>query len=126
MLAYTGGGATEAAAPVSAEEQATVGRRLAIGAVATVGLSAFALIPTKDLRVVKPKQPMFFYITQLLQAQVRMLTCTLVNVTWITYGFCVLRCLCCSVGVRMQRICFGWQLIIGAVVTNTIVSRLCA
>lgn len=67
---YTGGGATEAAAPVSAEEQATVGRRLAIGAVATVGLSAFALIPTKDLRVIKPKQPMFFYITQLLQAQV--------------------------------------------------------
>lgn len=65
-----GGGATEAATPLSAEDQAKVGRRVAIGAVATLGLAAFALIPTKDLRVVKPTKPMFFYITQLLQAQV--------------------------------------------------------
>jgi hypothetical protein len=35
-----------------------------------IGLAAFALIPTKELRVVKPSKPMFFYITQLLQAQV--------------------------------------------------------
>lgn len=47
-----------------------MGRRVAIGAAATLGLAAFALVPTKDLRVVKPSKPMFFYITQLLQAQV--------------------------------------------------------
>jgi A/G-specific adenine glycosylase len=43
---------------------------VALGAAVTAGLAAFALIPTKELRVVKPSKPMFFYITQLLQAQV--------------------------------------------------------
>lgn len=72
---FTGGGATESVTPLSAEDQATVGRRVAIGAVASLGLAAFALIPTKDLRVVKPTKPMFFYITQLLQAQAQLEQC---------------------------------------------------
>lgn len=70
LMLNKGGGATESVTPLSSEDQATVGRRVAIGAVASLGLAAFALIPTKDLRVVKPTKPMFFYITQLLQAQV--------------------------------------------------------
>lgn len=73
---FTGGGATESVAPLSAEAQATVGRRVAIGAVASLGLAAFALVPTKDLRVVKPTKPMFFYITQLLQAQAQLDQCS--------------------------------------------------
>jgi hypothetical protein len=60
-----------ASSSLSPEAQATVGRRLALGAVAATGLGAFALVPTSELALLKPRQPMFFYIASLLQAQVR-------------------------------------------------------
>eukprot|EP00879_Flechtneria_rotunda_P006602 GHRR01006937.1.p1 GENE.GHRR01006937.1~~GHRR01006937.1.p1 ORF type:complete len:235 (+),score=74.24 GHRR01006937.1:1077-1781(+) len=73
---FTGGGATEAAdeAGSSPEAQATIGKRLAIGGLITAGLLAFALVPTKDLRL-KPNKPLYFYIIQLLQAQAQLTEC---------------------------------------------------
>jgi hypothetical protein len=64
---------------------------VALGAAVTAGLAAFALIPTKDLRVVKPSKPMFFYITQLLQAQV------ITGLLWQPWP-----CLCSSVFMYQQ------------------------
>eukprot|EP00878_Enallax_costatus_P014915 GHUV01015615.1.p1 GENE.GHUV01015615.1~~GHUV01015615.1.p1 ORF type:complete len:206 (+),score=61.37 GHUV01015615.1:105-722(+) len=70
---FTGGGVSETAetAAPSPEAQATISKRLVVGGLITAGLAAFALVPTKDLRL-KPRQPLYFYITQLLQAQVRL------------------------------------------------------
>lgn len=53
----------------SPEQQATISKRLLVGGAITAGMVAFALVPTKDLRL-KPSKPLFFYITQLLSAQV--------------------------------------------------------
>lgn len=41
-------------------------RRLAIGILASVGLGAFALVPTEQL-VLKPSKPMYFYVVPLLR-----------------------------------------------------------
>jgi hypothetical protein len=66
-----GGGATEAAdtAGPSPEAQATVSKRLLVGGAVTLGLLAFAMVPTKELRL-KPQKPLYFYVVQLLSAQV--------------------------------------------------------
>jgi hypothetical protein len=71
MLLPAGGGATEAAdtAGPSPEAQATVTKRLLLGGAATLGLLAFAMVPTKELRL-KPQKPLYFYVVQLLSAQV--------------------------------------------------------
>ncbi len=72
----TGGGPSEASAasgPTS-EQQAQIQRRALIGGAATIGLVAFALVPTKDLRV-KPGKPLYFYLTSLLGVQVGRLGC---------------------------------------------------
>lgn len=45
-------------------------RRLLIGGALTLGLGAFALVPTEALRP-KPPKPMYFYIVPLLRIQVR-------------------------------------------------------
>lgn len=42
-------------------------RRLILGAVAAVGLGAFALVPTQQLAVSKPSKPLFFYLVPLLR-----------------------------------------------------------
>ena len=68
----TGGGPSEAvssSAP-SQEQEALIRRRVLIGAAATAGLAAFALVPTKDLRI-KPSKPLYFYLTALLRTQAR-------------------------------------------------------
>ena len=44
-------------------------KRLAIGIIATLGLGAFGLIPTEQLRL-KPEKPMYFYIVPLLRIKV--------------------------------------------------------
>ncbi len=44
-------------------------KRLAIGIVAALGLGAFGLIPTEQLRL-KPDRPMYFYIVPLLRIRV--------------------------------------------------------
>ncbi|GBF87305.1 hypothetical protein Rsub_00016 [Raphidocelis subcapitata] len=66
----TGGGPSEAAASAgpTAEQQALIKRRALIGGAAAAGLGAFALVPTKDLRL-KPSKPMYFYLTALLRVQ---------------------------------------------------------
>lgn len=71
LCSSAGGGVSETADTQgpTAEAQATITKRLTIGGLITAGLAAFALVPTKDLRL-KPRQPLHFYITQLLQAQV--------------------------------------------------------
>eukprot|EP00775_Hariotina_reticulata_P003889 gene3890-4144_t len=73
---FTGGGVTETSdtSGPDAAAQALISRRLAAGAAITAGLLAFALVPTKDLRL-KPQQPLYFYITQLLQAQAQLGEC---------------------------------------------------
>ncbi len=43
-------------------------KRLILGAIASVGLAAFALVPTKELRP-KPSKPLYFYIVSLLRIQ---------------------------------------------------------
>jgi len=80
----TGGGPSEAASlsGPSAEQQAMIQRRVLIGGLAAVGLGAFALIPTKDLRI-KPSKPLYFYLTGLLGVQVR---------TEVVVGCGVVRC----------------------------------
>lgn len=42
-------------------------RRLILGAVAAVGLGAFALVPTQQLQLSKPSKPLFFYLVPLLR-----------------------------------------------------------
>lgn len=42
-------------------------RRLLLGLVASVGLGAFALVPTQQLQISKPSKPLFFYIVPLLR-----------------------------------------------------------
>lgn len=66
----TGGGPSEASAisgPTD-EQQALIQRRVLMGAVATAGLAAFALVPTKDLRL-KPARPLYFYLAGLVRVQ---------------------------------------------------------
>ncbi|KIY95522.1 hypothetical protein MNEG_12440 [Monoraphidium neglectum] len=72
----TGGGPSEASASSgpTEEQQSLIGRRLAIGAVATAGLVAFSLVPTKDLRL-KPAKPLYFYLTALLRVQEQLVQC---------------------------------------------------
>ncbi|GIL72877.1 hypothetical protein Vretifemale_3169 [Volvox reticuliferus] len=50
------------------EYKATVQRRLFIGGILTLGLGAFALVPTEALRP-KPSKPMYFYLVPLLRIQ---------------------------------------------------------
>ncbi|KAF6246425.1 hypothetical protein COO60DRAFT_1204479 [Scenedesmus sp. NREL 46B-D3] len=72
---FTGGGATEAStAGPSAEAQATVTKRLLLGGAVTLGLLAFAMVPTKELRL-KPQKPLYFYVVQLLSAQAQLTQC---------------------------------------------------
>lgn len=68
---FTGGGPGEAGGSegASAEETEVVKRRLLLGLLASVGLGAFALVPTQDLALNKPSKPLFFYIVPLLRAQ---------------------------------------------------------
>lgn len=42
-------------------------RRLILGAVAAVGLGAFALVPTGELQLSKPSKPLFFYLVPLMR-----------------------------------------------------------
>lgn len=42
-------------------------RRLILGAVAAVGLGAFALVPTGKLQLSKPNKPLFFYLVPLMR-----------------------------------------------------------
>uniref|UniRef100_A0A7S1X3N2 Uncharacterized protein n=1 Tax=Tetraselmis chuii TaxID=63592 RepID=A0A7S1X3N2_9CHLO len=58
----------EVSADVSAEEKATVQRRLLLGIAATIGLGAFALVPTETFRP-RPSKPLFFYLTAILRVQ---------------------------------------------------------
>lgn len=44
-------------------------KRLLIGGLATVALSAFALVPTDALRLSRPSKPLFFYLTPLVAAR---------------------------------------------------------
>eukprot|EP00882_Tetradesmus_deserticola_P012204 GHRQ01012931.1.p1 GENE.GHRQ01012931.1~~GHRQ01012931.1.p1 ORF type:complete len:324 (+),score=136.12 GHRQ01012931.1:257-1228(+) len=73
---FTGGGATEASdtAGPSPESQAAVTKRLLLGGAASLGLLAFAMVPTKDLRL-KPQKPLYFYVVQLLSAQAQLTQC---------------------------------------------------
>jgi hypothetical protein len=72
----TGGGPSEASASSgpTAEQQALIQRRVLLGGGATAALAAFALVPTKDLRL-KPSKPLYFYLVQLLRVQVRRGVC---------------------------------------------------
>lgn len=76
---FAGGGATEAAdaAGPSPEAQAAVSKRLLLGGAATLALAAFAMVPTSALRL-KPQKPLYFYLVQLLSAQVS-LSCAVVD-----------------------------------------------
>ena len=72
---FTGAGATEGgqlgeagSAASSAEEAGVVRRRLLQGALATAALAAFALVPTRALRVGAPSKPLFFYLIPLVRA----------------------------------------------------------
>jgi hypothetical protein len=74
---FTGAGATEggqlrdgggAGGAGGAEEQGVVRRRLLQGALATAALAAFALVPTRALRVGAPSKPLFFYLVPLVRA----------------------------------------------------------
>lgn len=67
---FTGSGVGEASSsePEDPEAKATVQRRLLIGGLLTVGLGAFALVPTEALRP-KPPKPMYFYLVSLLRVQ---------------------------------------------------------
>jgi len=71
---FTGGGLSETAAtaggtiPNSPEAETIVRRRLLIGGAATVGLAAFALVPTDALRLGRPPAPLFTYLTPLVRA----------------------------------------------------------
>lgn len=42
-------------------------RRLILGIAASVGLGAFALVPTQQLQLAKPSKPLFFYLVPLLR-----------------------------------------------------------
>jgi A/G-specific adenine glycosylase len=42
-------------------------RRLLLGVLASVGLGAFALVPTQELQLSKPSKPLFFYLVPLLR-----------------------------------------------------------
>lgn len=68
---FTGAGPSEAdgsSGTAGAEEAAIVQRRLLIGLGLTVGLGAFALVPTEQLAP-KPSKPLFFYLTPLIRVQ---------------------------------------------------------
>eukprot|EP00877_Chromochloris_zofingiensis_P008227 jgi/Chrzof1/3658/Cz13g04020.t1 len=74
---FTGGGVTESSSAVaapSADQQATIQRRLVVGGLIAAGLAAFAFIPTRALRL-KPSKPLFFYILALLQLQEQLAQC---------------------------------------------------
>ena len=45
-------------------------RRLLLGAVATLALGGFALVPTDYLRLVRPSKPLFLYLVPLLRVRV--------------------------------------------------------
>jgi hypothetical protein len=45
----------------------TLQRRLLLGLLASMGLAAFALVPTQQLQLSKPSKPLFFYIVPLLR-----------------------------------------------------------
>ncbi|EFJ42976.1 hypothetical protein VOLCADRAFT_83434 [Volvox carteri f. nagariensis] len=64
----------EDASTEAPEYKATVQRRLLIGGVLTLGLGAFALIPTEALRP-KPSKPMYFYLVPLLRIQELLVDC---------------------------------------------------
>jgi hypothetical protein len=68
---FTGAGPSEAAegaARTEPDEGAIVQRRLIIGLVASLGLGAFALVPTEKLAPA-PSKPLFFYLTPLIRVQ---------------------------------------------------------
>jgi A/G-specific adenine glycosylase len=73
---FTGAGITEGnvlgdgagAASSSPEQQGVVRRRLLQGALATAALAAFALVPTRALRIGAPSKPLFFYLVPLVRA----------------------------------------------------------
>lgn len=66
----TGGGPSEAAATagLSADEEATVRRRVLIGGAITAVTIALSLVPDKALNP-KPSKPLFFYLVPLVRAQ---------------------------------------------------------
>ncbi|KAI8465048.1 MAG: hypothetical protein J3K34DRAFT_95919 [Monoraphidium minutum] len=66
----TGGGPSEASALAgpTEEQQAAIKKRVLLGGAATAALLAFALVPTKDLRL-KPSKPLYFYLTALVRVQ---------------------------------------------------------
>lgn len=47
-------------------------RRLVIGILATVGLGAFALVPTDYLRISRPSKPLFLMLIPLVRVQARL------------------------------------------------------
>lgn len=91
---FTGAGATEgaglaaeggaAASASSPEAQGVVRRRLLQGALATAALAAFALVPTRALRLGAPAKPLFFYLVPLVRAldQIRDLEPAVEDADW--------------------------------------------
>lgn len=69
---FTGGGPGEVDGEVNAaqeeEEKAVVKRRLLIGIALSIGLGAFALVPTEKLQP-PPSKPLFFYLVPLLRVR---------------------------------------------------------
>lgn len=71
---FTGGGPSEASGgstgPLksSEEEKSLVNRRIVVGLAGTVGLIAFALVPTEKLQP-PPSKPLFFYLVPLLRTR---------------------------------------------------------
>jgi len=55
-------------APVSDADQQVITKRLLIGGLLTLGVAAFAMVPTESLRL-KPPKPMYFYVVPLLRSK---------------------------------------------------------
>jgi len=66
-----GSGPGERGSELSEEAQGVVQRRLLIGVAASVGLAAFALVPTENFRP-RPSKPLFFYLTAVLRVQAQL------------------------------------------------------
>lgn len=72
----TGGGPSEAASSSgpTPEQQDAIRRRVLLGGGAALALGAFALVPTKDLRLAKPPLPLPSYLAALMRARTQLAT----------------------------------------------------
>ena len=80
-LGEAGGASASAASP---EAEGVVRRRLLQGALATAALAAFAVVPTRALRLGAPAKPLFFYLVPLVKAldQLRDLETAVEDADW--------------------------------------------